>query len=323
MVDAVIVAMGGATAGEDRPFQPLWPRADCPPATGSLRIQRPIICAPSSLPPSSTVCCACTVVLQMAPSTGATETTLQREALRSIPRIDRLIGERLAPRAPAAAHDGAARASLTFCHQHRLWSVPGPEAAPTYPHRDVNSQIRPSTHSVTPSISAERQEHHARFHASAAGNHYRHLCWSGTKNMRNMTDVSDTFAICSVCLERRAHATSMDITKIAQHGLAMRQWEREHLPTADSQLGYEVFMKLAELVASTGQGSLLKQLYLALPYSEKAIRLHLRRLESAGWITVKRTGDDGRAAQFALSNSYWRLLETYATQWQLQTMVAD
>lgn len=115
----------------------------------------------------------------------------------------------------------------------------------------------------------------------------------------------------------------VDIAKLAQHGLALRQWEREHLPTEDSQLGYEVFMKLAELVASNGAGqaSLLKQLYLALPYSEKGIRLHLRRLEATGWITVERTGDDARAAQVELSAGYWKLLNSYATRWPLQAVV--
>ena len=112
--------------------------------------------------------------------------------------------------------------------------------------------------------------------------------------------------------------TSADIARLAQHGLALRQWERQHLPTEGSQLGYEVFMKLAELVATDGpdnQSGLLKRLYLALPYSEKGIRLHLRRLESTGWITVHKIGEDGRTTRVELSAEYWRLLGAYAVQW--------
>jgi hypothetical protein len=110
----------------------------------------------------------------------------------------------------------------------------------------------------------------------------------------------------------------VDIVKLAQHGLALRQWEREHLPTGDSQLGYEVFMKLAELVASNGAGqaSLLKQLYLALPYSEKGIRLHLRRLEATGWIAIQKAGQDLRSAQIELSHDYWSKLAAYFEEFQ-------
>ena len=114
--------------------------------------------------------------------------------------------------------------------------------------------------------------------------------------------------------------TSMDIARLAQHGLALRQWERQHLPTEGTQLGYEVFMKLAELVATDGgdrQAGLLKRLYLALPYSEKGIRLHLRRLETTGWISVHKIGEDGRAVRVELSSAYWGLLSAYAVQWAM------
>lgn len=116
--------------------------------------------------------------------------------------------------------------------------------------------------------------------------------------------------------------TSVDIARLAQHGLALRQWERQHLPTEGTQLGYEVFMKLAELVATDDGDSrtgLLKRLYLALPYSEKGIRLHLRRLESTGWITVHKIGEDGRAVRVELSSAYWELLNAYAVQWGVPT----
>ncbi len=83
-------------------------------------------------------------------------------------------------------------------------------------------------------------------------------------------------------------------------------------------------MKLAELVATDGpdnQSGLLKRLYLALPYSEKGIRLHLRRLESGGWITVHKIGEDGRTTRVELSAAYWGLLSAYAVQWGVLTEV--
>lgn len=106
-----------------------------------------------------------------------------------------------------------------------------------------------------------------------------------------------------------------DIGRFARQVLALRQWERQHMPTEGTQLGFEVFVKMAELVVAGGEGGLLKRLYLALPYSEKGIRLHLRRLESGGWIRVHRLGADGRGAQIEPSAAYWKVLMEYAAQW--------
>jgi hypothetical protein len=54
-----------------------------------------------------------------------------------------------------------------------------------------------------------------------------------------------------------------------------------------------------------------------LPYSEKGVRLHLRRLEITGWITVSKAGSDTRSTQVELSEAYWRLLGVYAAHCQL------
>ena len=106
---------------------------------------------------------------------------------------------------------------------------------------------------------------------------------------------------------------------LAQRRVAMRHWECEHLPIHDSQLGFELFMTLPQLFTAgiRDRTGLLKQLYLMLPYSEKGVRLHLRRLEITGWITVGKTGSDTRSTQVELSEAYWRLLGVYASHCQL------
>lgn len=116
-----------------------------------------------------------------------------------------------------------------------------------------------------------------------------------------------------------------EIAGIASRSLALRQWERQHLPTEASQVGFELFMSLAQWSARglTDRSSLLKQLYLALPYSEKGVRLHLRRLEATGWITVYRTREDSRAARVELSDKYWRVLADYAQEWQRHVIVGE
>ncbi len=116
-----------------------------------------------------------------------------------------------------------------------------------------------------------------------------------------------------------AAAVLVDLMALARRSVAMRHWEREHLPIHDSQLGFELFMTLPQLFTAglRDRTSLLKQLYLMLPYSEKGVRLHLRRLETAGWITVGKTGSDTRSAQVELSQGYWQLLGVYAAHCQL------
>ena len=114
-----------------------------------------------------------------------------------------------------------------------------------------------------------------------------------------------------------SNASCFDLGSLADHAercLALREWERHHLPFGDSRLGYELFMNLPRIAAagdSERQG-FLKRLYLTLPYSEKGVRIHLRRLEAEGWITVHKAGKDMRSAQVELSARYWWLLAEYA-----------
>ena len=116
-----------------------------------------------------------------------------------------------------------------------------------------------------------------------------------------------------------AAAGLVDMMALARRSVAMRHWEREHLPIHGSQLGFELFMTLPQLftAGSRDRTGLLKQLYLMLPYSEKGVRLHLRRLEITGLIAVGKTSRDTRSTQVALSEEYWRLLGLYAAHCQL------
>ena len=112
----------------------------------------------------------------------------------------------------------------------------------------------------------------------------------------------------------RASPGLANLMALARRCVAIRQWEREHLPIDASQLGFELFMALPQLFTAglRDRTGLLKQLYLMLPYSEKGVRLHLRRLEMTGWITVAKTGSDTRSVQVELSPRYWQLLGSYA-----------
>jgi DNA-binding MarR family transcriptional regulator len=122
-----------------------------------------------------------------------------------------------------------------------------------------------------------------------------------------------------------AIAGSEVLVDLAKRQLALRAWERQHLPIEASQLGYELFLVLAKLSVAgwRDRSGLLKQLYLALPYSEKGIRLHLRRLEDTGWIKVSKSGADGRVVQIELSARFWQLLADYSDQFRSGCAVAE
>ena len=106
------------------------------------------------------------------------------------------------------------------------------------------------------------------------------------------------------------------LISLARRRLALRHWERRHLPIDNSQLGYELLMAIGPLssLGELAHGQFLKQLYLALPYSEKGIRLHLRRLELTGWVTVCKTGKGSRTSRVEITDRYWLLMESYARE---------
>ena len=103
---------------------------------------------------------------------------------------------------------------------------------------------------------------------------------------------------------------------LARRRLGLRQWERCNLPIGGSQLGYELFMALGPVwhAGANERSHFLKQLYLTLPYSEKGVRLHLRRLELTGWVTVSKKQGGGRNSKVSLSPRYWALMATYASE---------
>ena len=106
------------------------------------------------------------------------------------------------------------------------------------------------------------------------------------------------------------------LISMTRRRLALRHWERLHLPIDNSQLGYELLMAIGPLsiLGTLAHGQFLKQLYLALPYSEKGIRLHLRRLELTGWVNVLKTGKGSRTSRVELTDRYWLLMESYARE---------
>lgn len=102
------------------------------------------------------------------------------------------------------------------------------------------------------------------------------------------------------------------VVNVARASLALRRWEMENLPCNGSHLGFELFMTLVlEAASRNHQGVMLKHLYLSLPFSEKGMRLHVRRLEAEGWISIQHAEDDYRSSRVQVNQHSWALVEEY------------
>ncbi len=90
------------------------------------------------------------------------------------------------------------------------------------------------------------------------------------------------------------------------------------MPTYGTSLGFELFMKLAELAQDIEgpREGVLKRLYLELPYTHQAVRLHLRRLEADGWISLSPSPVDTRVRLVELSSDYIDLFDEYMAQFK-------
>lgn len=120
-----------------------------------------------------------------------------------------------------------------------------------------------------------------------------------------------------VVAEASSHSTGQfsleEVSKVAKASIALRRWERANLPTNSSHLGFELFMTLIyETTLDQGEDSvMLKRIYLSLPFSEKGLRIHLRRLEADGWIVVQKSEGDFRHSRVSLSNNAWKVARSY------------
>ena len=78
-------------------------------------------------------------------------------------------------------------------------------------------------------------------------------------------------------------------------------------------MSFELFVGLAHLATRSGvtRPALLKDLYLSLPYSEKGLRIHLRRLEMGAWVRFESMESDSRVRVLHLTEKYWPMLAVY------------
>jgi hypothetical protein len=93
----------------------------------------------------------------------------------------------------------------------------------------------------------------------------------------------------------------------------IRRWEDEHLPIYGSLLGRDLILLLARYHLE-GRRFTLKEVYLSLPYSENAIRRHLKRLLQEGWISLGPPGPDKRFRFVIASGRLKQALDSYCSE---------
>jgi DNA-binding MarR family transcriptional regulator len=110
---------------------------------------------------------------------------------------------------------------------------------------------------------------------------------------------------------------TLDVTLVID-GLAamrtLREWEDAYLPIYGSLLGRDLIFVLAQFELEQRRFT-LKELYCSLPYSENAIRMHLKRLLRDGWIALGCSGADRRVRCVVPTGKLERALLEYMAIW--------
>jgi hypothetical protein len=109
----------------------------------------------------------------------------------------------------------------------------------------------------------------------------------------------------------------MNYSRNAKALVELREWGNAHLPTYGSLICYDLAL---HVMASVGHTTVsLKQVYMALPYSEAHLRKHLRRFEKDDWVLMKRHPEDARNRMIEPTQ---KMLDAYQQYFLLYLTVA-
>ena len=92
--------------------------------------------------------------------------------------------------------------------------------------------------------------------------------------------------------------------------IELRHWQNRHLPIFGSFIGYDLLLFLIE-AHLRGVSYSLKDVFLGLAYSEGALRIFIRRLESGGWIRLETRDGDRRNRKIIVEQKLEGLMTTY------------
>ena len=106
------------------------------------------------------------------------------------------------------------------------------------------------------------------------GSSYRNLRWPAPQRdctMRTLMTEPSSIRVPGPATNPQEEVVFEDIAEIAACSLALRQWERQHLPTEASPVGFELLMRLAQWSAlgQHDRTALLKQLIWLCPTAKR------------------------------------------------------
>lgn len=100
----------------------------------------------------------------------------------------------------------------------------------------------------------------------------------------------------------------------------LNQWEREHLPGADTPQGSEV---LVWLLRSQTRPRPLKDLYRSSRYSEPTVRACLKTFVELGFITIEANGEDMRSRFARVTPKFEATIEAYQQRFQEAALLSQ
>jgi len=95
--------------------------------------------------------------------------------------------------------------------------------------------------------------------------------------------------------------------------LALRAWERGHIPLHAPQISLDILLQVAAS-AARHQPARMKDLHLAIGYSQDRIREVVHHLVADDWIELTADARDGRSKFLKPTARALRLLEDYRAQ---------
>jgi hypothetical protein len=102
-------------------------------------------------------------------------------------------------------------------------------------------------------------------------------------------------------------------TAFADALLSIRSWERSHIPLHAPQISFDILLHVAASVARH-RPARMKELHLAIGYSQDRIREVVHQLAADDWIELIADARDGRSRFVQPTAKALRLLEDYRAQ---------
>ena len=90
------------------------------------------------------------------------------------------------------------------------------------------------------------------------------------------------------------HGSSDAPPEFFQALLSVRSWERGQVPLCQPQIALDILLHTS-LCAARGQPAKMKEIHLAIGYSQDRIREIVKELIAGGWLALTRDESDGRA----------------------------